>query len=330
MVRLSEIEGIATSTLDRIRGCILGAVIGDAFGAPLEGASPAGLGSLVERRMLGREPWGYTDDSAMLIATAESLSAAGTIEPVSLLRALDARYEPARGFGRGMKMALAAFRSGTPWEQCARAAWPEGSRGNGAAVRIAPVALARWPTREAFASAVAIATRVTHAHPDALAFARFQASAIAIILEAPSLLSDPPAFHGELVARLAPMPPLLAAKLDAIFDLVAHARPRSDAARVLGTSTLASESVAVALWSFVSAHASFTDAITGAALLGGDVDSICCLVGALAGALFGAEAIVGHWSAHLGHERPTKEELVALADSLHSLLPRPPRRPDAT
>jgi ADP-ribosylglycohydrolase len=29
---------------DRVRGCILGGVIGDAFGAPLEGATPSGIG----------------------------------------------------------------------------------------------------------------------------------------------------------------------------------------------------------------------------------------------------------------------------------------------
>jgi ADP-ribosylglycohydrolase len=39
---------MVTRSLDRIRGCILGGVIGDAFGAPLEGSSPAATASRVE------------------------------------------------------------------------------------------------------------------------------------------------------------------------------------------------------------------------------------------------------------------------------------------
>jgi poly(ADP-ribose) glycohydrolase ARH3 len=141
---------------DRIRGCILGSIVGDAFGAPLEGSSTSGMATLVERRSARQTYWGYSDDSAMLLACCDALLSVGTIEATSLLRALANRYEPARGFGHGMKIALAAFTSGTPWEACAFAAWPEGSRGNGGAVRIPPVAVARWRDAQSFDVAVRI------------------------------------------------------------------------------------------------------------------------------------------------------------------------------
>ena len=210
---------MATRSRDRVRGCILGGVIGDAFGAPLEGSSPSELAPLVARRSTRSMPWGYTDDSAMLLACCDALASVGTIEPTSLLQALANRYEPARGFGHGTKIALAAFSSGTPWEACAFAAWPEGSRGNGGAVRIPPVAVVRWGDAQSFDAAVHIATRVTHAHEQAIDFARLHAAAIAVVLDEPETIETHSAFRAAILARLAtPSTSLLAKKIDAIFE----------------------------------------------------------------------------------------------------------------
>jgi poly(ADP-ribose) glycohydrolase ARH3 len=114
-----------------------------------------------------------------------------------------------------MKISLAAFSSGMPWERCAFAAWPEGSRGNGGAVRIPPIAVARWADAQSFDIAVRVATRTTHAHEEAVAFARLQATSIALVLHEPSLVEVPFAFEQALRARLAPAPPLLDGKLNA-------------------------------------------------------------------------------------------------------------------
>ena len=146
-----------------MKGAVLGAIVGDAFGAPLEGASSSAMPRLVARRIATPSPWSYTDDGAMNIAVAESLVAAGTVDPEHLLHSFSAHYEPARGFGRGMKLALRAFAAGTPWDRCAFAAWPEGSRGNGGAVRITPVACVAWSSPAMFARAVDLTTRVTRA-----------------------------------------------------------------------------------------------------------------------------------------------------------------------
>jgi len=314
----------AQSTQDRVRGCIVGAIVGDAFGAPLEGALQTAIALLVARRVTTQAPWRYTDDGATVLATAEALALSGTIDPTVLLRSIERHYEPARGFGRGMKLALAAFASGTPWERCAFAAWPEGSRGNGGAVRIPAVAVAQWEGSAVFDLAVQLATRVTHAHPEALAFSRVQAIAIATILAAPGVVEQPAVFHRMLIERLRPMPTFVGAKLDAVFELIASGAGPETAARTIGTSTAAAESVPAALWSFVARHAAFTDAIASAALLGGDVDSICSLVGALAGALHGFTAIDPTWIANLADEQPMPAAIVELADAIFALKPTPP------
>lgn len=303
---------------------MIGAIIGDAFGAPLEGALQTAVAPLIARRAATPTPWRYTDDGAMVIATAQALASTSTIEPNTLLRSIDSHYEPARGFGRGMKIALAAFRTGTPWDRCAFAAWPEGSRGNGGAVRIPAVAVARWESADVFDRAVQLTTRITHAHPEALAFCQLQAIAVATILENPDVVEQPAAFHRLLLDRLGPRRTIVREKLDAVFALIANGAGPETAARTIGASTIAAESGPAALWSFVAQHSSFSNAIASAALLGGDVDSICSLVGALAGALHGLTGIDSAWVANLSGERPSLDAVVATADAIFALRPTAP------
>jgi ADP-ribosylglycohydrolase len=70
-------------------------------------------------------------------------------------------------------------------------------------------------------------------------------------------------------------------KLVLVGNLLREGASAADAAAQLGTSTLAVESVPAALWFFLARHETFTESIAPAALFGGDVDSIYCLVGAL-------------------------------------------------
>ncbi len=275
---------------DRVRGALVGAVVGDAFGSALEGAPATTAVLLAQRRASSSGPWGYTDDGAMFIAVAESIRDCGTVSPIGLLEALSRRYEPARGFGRGMKLALRAFENGAPWQDVARAGWPEGSRGNGGAVRVGAVALRRWASAADLTRAATMATRVTHAHPEAIEAALAQARLVAMAIFEP-----------------APFARLIAA--DAGTDIAsAH-----------GTSTFARESVPAAHAAFLRSHATFRQAVTAAASLGGDVDSICCIVGCLAGALHGLTGIPPTWLAAMKHESPSVDELCFLADGLMRL-----------
>jgi poly(ADP-ribose) glycohydrolase ARH3 len=300
---------------DRIRGALVGAVIGDAFGSPLEGAGKNEAARLAASRAVNRGPWGFTDDAMMFVALAESIRDTGTVSPVHLLTAFSNRYEPARGFGRGMKLAINAFRTGTPWREVARVAWPEGSRGNGGAVRVGAVALRSWQTRPDLLAAATIATRVTHAHPEAIEMALLHASLVALVLLDPDVIGSP----GEALIRLekeVSATPFVQETFSKIRTVVLTSGD-VDIARVCGTSTLARESVPAAHSSFFKSHGTFRDAIVAAASLGGDVDSICALVGCLAGALHGIAGIPSDWVAAISHESPSPTELLALADDCY-------------
>jgi poly(ADP-ribose) glycohydrolase ARH3 len=304
---------------DRVRGALIGAVIGDAFGSPLEGAPASSARQLAQRRAVSAGPWGYTDDASMFIALAESIRDTGTVAPVHLLQTLSSRYEPARGFGRGMKLAIRAFQDGTEWREVARAAWPEGSQGNGGAVRVGAVALRRWNAVEDLIRAAALATRVTHSHPEAMDSACMHARLVALVLYEPELLCDPglalDAVEADIVST--PFAKDTAGKVRALLT----SQREGDVQSLCGTSPLARESVPAAHVSFLRTHASFSEAIVAAASLGGDVDSICALVGCLAGALHGLSGIPPEWLGAIAHESPSSQELAGLADALIDLSP---------
>lgn len=128
---------------------------------------------LRQRQILARElpppVWRYTDDTVMALAIHETLAAHERIEQDSLAATFAVRYrtDPQRGYGRGAHDILTAIGGGVSWRDASQSAFGgTGSRGNGGAMRVAPLGayfaddVARC-IREADASA-----EVTHAHPD--------------------------------------------------------------------------------------------------------------------------------------------------------------------
>ena len=124
-------------TSDQFEGCLLGLALGDALGAPFEGG-------FLERllwRFLGRTAAGHarwTDDTQMSKDTAESLVANGALDPDDLARRFAASYRWSRGYGPGTAKMLKRIARGADWRSANRSVYPQGSFGNGGAMR-APV-----------------------------------------------------------------------------------------------------------------------------------------------------------------------------------------------
>lgn len=286
---------------DRCRGTLVGAVVGDALGAPFEGHT----GPLTVRQVdrIGAASVGatpsvlhYTDDTAMTIAVADSLLFCGGLDEDHLVQTFAVVYErdPNRGYGAGTASLLRRVGAGAHWRTAAGEQFGgQGSHGNGAAMRVAPIGLLAVGDPAAAADLARRSARVTHAHPLAVEGAAVQAAAVAMVAARPSTEPVP---GPQLVARLHQLARdhELRAALEPVVELARHGTP-DQIARTLGTGVAALEAVPTALCAFLRHPDSFPEAVRFAIGLGGDTDTIASMTGALAGAHLGHTAIPQEW-----------------------------------
>ncbi|MGF6213256.1 ADP-ribosylglycohydrolase family protein [Comamonas sp. 4034] len=166
----------------RITGSLLGLALGDALGAPYEGSWAEQL----LWRALGRTRDGrirFTDDTQMSIDLLESLLACGSWCPDDAAARFAHSYRWNRGYGPGAAKVLKRIRAGVPWQEARLHVFPQGSWGNGGAMR-APV-MALWAGQLGCPSAVTLAREqaaITHAHELAQDGAALVAAAVHLAL----------------------------------------------------------------------------------------------------------------------------------------------------
>ncbi len=301
----------------RLRGALLGCCVGDSFGRPFEGVarSDVRLSAQLDARAAGAGPWDYSDDTEMMISVAESFLRCGRVEPMDLLNKMVSNYEPARGYGRGMKRVFKALHAGVRHDEIARSSWVEGARGNGAAVRVAPLACAIH-TGAALVAAAETSARVSHGHPLAVGGCVLMALAVFRALRHPAADNCNP-FDFITDLRQSPhVDAVYARKLDQVLELLSAAAWPPEAAAALGSGPTAVESVPLALFAFARWIPSFEGVTLGAAGAGGDTDTITAMSCTLAGALLGEAAIPARWQANLVNGRKGRDYVLSLAERL--------------
>lgn len=297
-------------SLEKYQGCLLGLALGDALGAPYEGGPlERMLWRLIGTTRKGEMRW--TDDTQMSLDLAESLVEQRTLDPADVARRFAASYHWSRGYGPGAARLLKRIRRGMDWQDANRSIYPDGSYGNGGAMRAPVIGLycARQPG--ALPDAARTSARITHAHPLGIEGAVLLGAATALALagESSSTLLHQAASHcasEAFTTRLA----TAAAWLDA-----GTAPPAREVARTLGNKISASESCVTALYAALRFRdLPFLDMLRFIADGGGDVDTI----GAMAGAVWGA----ANGKAKLPEEHLAKIEqrgrLMLAATALHS------------
>jgi poly(ADP-ribose) glycohydrolase ARH3 len=301
----------ATDASDAAAGALLGTFVGDALGMPFEGQPAAAIPARLEMEeaRLGRGT--YTDDTQMMIALAESLLERGGVDAQALANGFVDAYDPRRGYGSGTSEVLRLVRAGVNPHEAARAAFGgQGSLGNGAAMRIAPVAVRYADAAAALASAARASARVTHTHLLAIDAAVVQAAAIAAALTGrpPLEAALDAATTSELKGRLSKAAQLLGAGLEPAVI-----------AEALGNRSTGHESVPAAIYAAVTQE-SAEAAISFAVRCGGDTDTIGAMAGAIATARFGASTLPERWTSVLeqgpkgrGHVERLGELLLAAA-----------------
>ncbi|GAB4481994.1 MAG: ADP-ribosylglycohydrolase family protein [Anaerolineae bacterium] len=299
-------------TLDRIRGCVVGAAVGDALGMPLEFGPKRPPDKLVCEMQPGRLPAGsFTDDTEMALALAESLLAHRPLDAGDLAaRFVDWYRTSPPDVGLHTGAVLSRIGAGQPWVEAVEAvqkANPD-SASNGSLMRAWPAAVAHWDNLDDLLVDSWQQSRVTHPHPDCLTACAFSNAIIYYLLR-----GVPP----ETAVILASS---IVRTSDALWEVIRAApyRDRGD----LQNSGWVRHTLESALWGLLNTH-SFEEAVTQVANLGADADTAAAVTGALAGACYGLQAIPARWRSALRGVWPprsgttwTVEHFISLADRL--------------
>ncbi|MGW4466701.1 ADP-ribosylglycohydrolase family protein [Micromonospora sp. NPDC004704] len=276
-----------------------GLSVGDALGAHFFLPGTA-VGDLVAG-MMPTPPWSWTDDTEMACSVVSELHQRGRIDQDRLAAAFGEHFEPYRGYGGGAVVILRQLREGASWREVAPAAFGgQGSMGNGAAMRVAPLgAFHAGDSRTAALEAMRSA-EVTHAHSEAIL------GAVAVAVAAAET-------GWARLVQSRPDPPDL---LDAVLAYLVESRVKTgiERARTLlgasvreaayelgnGSRVLAQDTVPFALWAAATHLDDYPSAIVACLRAGGDVDTTSAIVGGIVAAYTGRGygGIPAAWLAH--------------------------------
>ncbi|MDP2605068.1 MAG: ADP-ribosylglycohydrolase family protein [Deltaproteobacteria bacterium] len=304
---------------DKFRGALLGVAVGDSLGAPFEG-SP-GLADPLSLPRADKEPGQlrYTDDTHMTLGVADSLVTKQGFDGAHMAETFARNYEeePWRGYGAGPPQVFHLLRRGIPWNEAGRMLFGgSGSYGNGAAMRVTPIALAYYENTADMLEAARESASITHAHKLGIEGAALQAIAVTLLLrEPPELRVSGSALTEVLITHANDAgASIYVDKLRSVKELLPKAPPFEVVSRV-GHGIEAYEAVPAALYCFLKHSTSFSEAVRLAIRLGGDTDTIASMTGALSGAYLGESAIPSNWLRGLeGFER-----IRGLADALFEI-----------
>ena len=283
----------------RAEAAYLGLALGDALGATVEFQTPREIRCQygVHREIRGGgwlrlKPGQVTDDTTMSLALGAAIIAdGGAVEALSCARAFDAwmRAKPI-DIGNTVRRNLIGFRrSGEPV-----AAPSEYDAGNGAAMRVLPVALATLNHDEAAVrAAVRAQAHVTHNNPVSDAAAEFLALAVQDFVRGEPLRC---VYRRRIVPLLGAYP-----------EFSYRARRREN------PSGWVVETLQAVLQAMMATD-SFENCLIDVTNRGGDADTSGAIAGMLAGALHGLDAIPPRWLKEL--DAATREACRAQARAL--------------
>ena len=162
--------------LNQIIGCIIGGAIGDGFGSAYEG-------KILPIAINKNYPWKIFDDTQLTLATCEAITKAGKIDPAIIAETFAEWFTASRfsGVGASTLKALSELAIGGHWALVGRKG--EMAAGNGAAMRIAPLAFFLDPQDVKSRITIRDVCRITHHNEEAYVGALAVLIAIKLILD---------------------------------------------------------------------------------------------------------------------------------------------------
>ncbi|WP_228828328.1 ADP-ribosylglycohydrolase family protein [Nocardia beijingensis] len=278
-IRLRSVAMHAELMLDSLDGLSVGDALGAEF--PVMGRSIPDLlaGDLPTRQ------FGWTDDTEMACTLVAELFEHGAIDQDRLAAAFARRFDPRREYGFLATDILRRIRKGVHWREAAGAAFDhQGSCGNGAAMRVAPLGAFFAGDPDRIAAEATRSAQVTHLHPEGVV------GAVAVALAAGQ------AAHARLIGRRPTPREFVTGILDRLDDgettrLIARARSLleasvKEAADELGNGSLvtAQNTVPFTVWVAARHLDDYPAAITTCIVADGDIDTTSAIVGGIVAA----------------------------------------------
>lgn len=265
-------------TGEKFTGCIIGGAIGDAWGSSYENKKPedsantfymAGIPAKTEK-------WQITDDTQLTLATCEALADSYKFSPELLCRYFIAYKRKLTGAGAATLKAITELEAGGHWSQVGRTG--EYAAGNGAAMRIAPLAFFPDITR----GMVQDICRITHRNDEAYT------GALAVYLSIRAILNNEWNGSNNLFDCVIPRLPDTRVK-DRLIEINKIASTASiKEVAVSGTNGYVVNSVPFALFAASQVlKTGFTDMMDSVISSGGDTDTNASIAGQVSGALLG-------------------------------------------
>jgi len=266
-----------------------GLALGDAFGQTWFSRSPEDLAA----RQPALAPWPWTDDTAMALTLLKMLRDHGEVDQDKLALAFAATHsaDPRRGYGPSMHRVLRAVERGEPWRDVTRRQFDgQGSWGNGAAMRVAPLGAWFAHDMDQVVKQAELSAEVTHAHAEAVA------GAIAVAAAAAFTVRGLPAV--DIIHAVAACTPdsEVASRLRRVAARPFSIEPQWIATEVgSGALISAPDTVPFAIWCAARHLDNLVEALWATVTGSGDLDTTCAIVGGIVGARTGVAAVPTPW-----------------------------------
>ncbi|MGB6670139.1 MAG: ADP-ribosylglycohydrolase family protein [Candidatus Acidiferrum sp.] len=273
---------------NQILGCILGGALGDAWGGPWEGKSGRITFQIPSRSSI-------SDDTQLTLATCESIIENRGVRAERLASHFATWFAAGRisGIGSSTLKAMRGLVAGVHWALAGSRG--EYSAGNGAAMRIAPLAFLVDPAKPSDRTMIRDVCRITHHNDEAYI------GALAVVLAIRLNLTGTWTHEESLLAAVAESIPDSKVR-DRIKEFALLNLHPSDVASRFGSSGYVVDTVPLALYcaQFI-AEKPLSTVIAQAIEAGGDTDTVASIAGQIAGTVAGVPPdYVEHFSRIIG------------------------------
>jgi len=274
---------------------LMGLSVGDAFGESFFDSRHM-LENWIEDRKCPPGRWSFTDDTMMALSIVSVLEEYKEIDQDALVFSFAKNFDPMRGYGLAMHHALPRIAAGEDWSTVASNLFGgEGSFGNGASMRVAPVGAYFAEDILEVRRNAALSAQVTHTHPEAAAGAI--AVALAAAWAARMRHNEVPT-PGEFIEKVVKGVPDSMTRRGILKaqEIPPLATP-SDAANILGSGQqiTTQDTVPFVIWCAAHFLEDYENALWNTVSGFGDMDTTCAMVGGIVALYTGLEGIPKQW-----------------------------------